>query len=64
MAGWNATGLGCGITLPAILTSIMAKLSFDQRGRGTGGWQTAFFVGNFLSPVIVLGLTAKLGKLD
>ena len=58
------TGLGCGITLPAILTSIMAKLSFDQRGRGTGGWQTAFFLGNFLSPVIVLGLTAKLGTLD
>ncbi len=58
------TGLGCGITLPAILTSIMAKLSFDQRGRGTGGWQTAFFLGNFLSPVIVLGLTTKLGTLD
>ncbi len=63
-AGIIITGLGCGITLPAVLTSIMAKLNSDQRGRGTGGWQTAFFLGNFASPVIVLVLTAKLNGLD
>lgn len=59
-AGIVITGLGCGITLPAILTAIMARLSFEQRGAGTGGWQTAFFLGNFISPVLVLGLTAQL----
>ena len=63
-AGIVLTGLGCGITLPAILTNIMARLSFAQRGRGTGGWQTAFFLGNFISPVLVLGLTAKFHTLD
>lgn len=62
-AGIVITGIGCGITLPAVLTAIMSKLSFAQRGRGTGGWQTAFFLGNFASPVIVLVLTAKLGGL-
>lgn len=59
-AGIVITGLGCGITLPAILTAIMARLNFEQRGAGTGGWQTAFFLGNFVSPVLVLGLTAQM----
>jgi MFS family permease len=62
-AGIVITGIGCGITLPAVLTAIMSRLSFAQRGRGTGGWQTAFFLGNFASPVIVLVLTAKMGGL-
>ncbi len=62
-AGIVITGIGCGITLPAVLTAIMSKLAFAQRGRGTGGWQTAFFLGNFASPVIVLALTARLGGL-
>ncbi|EGF91018.1 major Facilitator Superfamily protein [Asticcacaulis biprosthecium C19] len=59
-AGIVITGLGCGITLPAVLTAIMARLDFAQRGAGTGGWQTAFFLGNFISPVLVLALTAQL----
>ncbi len=59
-AGIIITGLGCGITLPAILTAIMARLTFEQRGAGTGGWQTAFFLGNFISPVLMLALTAQL----
>lgn len=63
-AGIVMTGLGCGITLPAVLTAIMARLSFEQRGAGTGGWQTAFFLGNFISPVLVLALTAQLHGLS
>lgn len=35
-AGIVIASLGCGMTLPAVLTSIMAKLDFEQRGRGTG----------------------------
>jgi MFS family permease len=58
-AGIVLTGLGCGVTLPAILTAIMSHLSFEQRGAGTGGWQTAFFLGNFVSPVLILALTAQ-----
>lgn len=64
LAGIVVTSLGCGMTLPAILTAIMSRLSFAQRGFGTGGWQTGFFLGNFLSPLIVLGLTAHLRNLD
>ncbi|MCQ4159486.1 MFS transporter [Roseomonas sp. GC11] len=63
LAGVLAAGLGCGILLPALLTAIMALLPFAQRGRGTGAWQTAFFAGNFLSPVLVIALTGALGGL-
>ncbi|MBN8829282.1 MAG: MFS transporter [Sphingomonadales bacterium] len=56
--------IGCGMTLPAVLTSIMRMLSFEERGRGTGAWQTAFFTGNFLSPVVILGLSAALNGLE
>jgi MFS family permease len=62
-AGIVITGLGCGITLPAVLTAIMARLSFEQRGAGTGGWQTAFFLGNFISPVLILALSHQANDL-
>ena len=55
--------LGGGIALPALLTTIMSRLTFDRRGQGTGFWQASFFLGNFLSPVIVLGLSKGAGSL-
>jgi sugar phosphate permease len=64
VVGVIVASLGCGMTLPAILTSLMNALSFNERGRGTGGWQTVFFVGNFLSPISVLAATALLGGLE
>ena len=54
--------LGCGIFLPQMITGIMAHLHFDLRGRGTSGWQLAFFLGNFVSPLIILALAALLGR--
>ena len=62
-AGVVVASLGCGIVLPALLTTIMSRLPFDRRGQGTGFWQSSFFLGNFLSPVIVLGLSAGAGSL-
>jgi MFS family permease len=56
LAGIIIANLGCGIFLPLMLTSIMAHLHFDLRGRGTGGWQTAFFLGNFVSPLLILAV--------
>ena len=63
LVGSLIASVGCGIILPAVLTNIMSHLSFEQRGRGTGGWQTAFFLGNFASPVLVLALTGKFHSL-
>ncbi|MER6800204.1 MFS transporter, partial [Amycolatopsis mediterranei] len=34
------------------------SLTFAQRGRGTGIWTSALFIGQFASPLIVLALAA------
>jgi MFS family permease len=64
LAGIIIANLGCGIFLPLMLTSIMAHLHFDLRGRGTGGWQTAFFLGNFVSPLLILAVAGAAGGLS
>jgi MFS family permease len=45
--------LGAGLLLPTLLVWSMSILSFENRGRGTGFWQSAFAFGQFLSPVVV-----------
>jgi len=55
--GAVVTGLGNGLMLPALLTWALGSLTFAQRGRGTGSWTSALFIGQFASPLIVLALT-------
>ena len=50
------TGLGNGLMLPALLTWALGSLTFAQRGRGTGIWTSAMFIGQFASPLVVLAL--------
>ncbi|WP_175651447.1 MFS transporter [Pseudomonas sp. Marseille-P9899] len=50
-------GLGIGLMLPTLITWIMSRASFAQRGRATGGFTSALFAGEFASPLLVLGLT-------
>jgi len=57
------TGLGNGLILPSLLTWALSSLSFEQRGRGTGVWTSAFFIGQFVCPLVVLALTGALGGL-
>jgi len=59
--GAAINGLGCGIYLPTLLTWAVAGLRPEERGRGSGAWQTAFFLGQFLSPISVIGLANVLG---
>jgi sugar phosphate permease len=61
--GIGVASIGCGMALPAILTSLMSRLAFEERGRGAGGWQTAFFMGNFLSPLSILVVSTLLSGL-
>lgn len=51
-------GLGVGLLLPTLITLVMQQVGFDQRGRATGGFTSAIFAGEFVSPLIVLALTA------
>src|SRR5215203_1101898 len=51
------TGFGNGLLLPSLLTWALSSLTFDQRGRGTGVWTSAFFVGQFVCPLVVLAIS-------
>jgi MFS family permease len=55
--------LGTGLLLPALLTSAMSRLAFEDRGRGTGLWMAAFFGGEFVCPLILLAMESAVGSL-
>jgi MFS family permease len=57
------TGFGNGLLLPSLLTWALSSLGFEQRGRGTGVWTSAFFIGQFVCPLIVLALSGAFGSL-
>ena len=56
--------LGAGMVLPTLLTWALSKLTMDVRARGTGVWQTAMFLGQFLCPLIVLLLKNVFGSIS
>ncbi|MGY1708861.1 MFS transporter [Geodermatophilus sp. SYSU D00758] len=58
------TGFGNGLLLPSLLTWALGSLTFEQRGRGTGVWTSAVFLGQFICPLLVLGLSDVLSGLD
>ncbi|MDP9428912.1 MAG: MFS transporter, partial [Actinomycetota bacterium] len=45
------------------LTWALGSLTLEQRGRGTGVWTSALFIGQFVCPLVVLGLSGGLGGL-
>jgi MFS family permease len=57
------TGFGNGLLLPALLSWAVGSLSFEQRGRGTGFWTAALFLGQFVCPLVVNGLHSGFGGL-
>jgi hypothetical protein len=56
--------VGTGLLLPSLLTLAMSRLDFADRGRGTGLWTAAFFLGEFLCPLVLLGGEGALGDLS
>jgi MFS family permease len=62
--GAVSTGLGTGLLLPTLVTWAVDRLTFAQRGRGTGLWTGSFFVGQFLSPLVITGVGAGVGGLQ
>ncbi|MFJ8107652.1 MFS transporter [Streptomyces sp. NPDC096132] len=63
VAGAIVNCLGTGMLLPALLTSAMSRLAFEDRGRGTGLWTAAFFGGEFVCPLVLLAGEAAVGSL-
>lgn len=55
--------VGAGLLLPTLLVWSMSILSFEIRSRGTGFWQSAFALGQFLSPLVVTFASQRTGGL-
>jgi MFS family permease len=62
-AGAVVAGLGGGLLLASLLVATTSRLPYAQRGQGTGAWTSAFFLGQFVCPVLVAGLGAAIGGL-
>jgi sugar phosphate permease len=54
---------GTGIMLPSLLTWVVSNLSLAERGRGTGRWTAALFLGEFLCPLLVIALSGALSTI-
>jgi MFS family permease len=54
-------GVGSGLMLPSLLTWTMSLVSLPQRGRGAGGFTTFFFLGQFVSPLLIGALAGPAG---
>jgi MFS family permease len=64
VVGAVVTNVGAGMILPTLITWALALLPAEQRGTGTGLWMAASFLGQFLSPLAVLGLRHFTGSLS
>jgi predicted MFS family arabinose efflux permease len=52
---------GNGLTVPVLVGWALGTLDFKYRGRGMGLWTTCFFVGQFLSPMLLAGIVHERG---
>jgi MFS family permease len=71
LPGWRSVvfgaaiaNLGAGMVLPTLITWAISTLPARLRGSGTGLWMAASFLGQFLSPLAVLGLRDLTGSLS
>ncbi|MCC7464132.1 MAG: MFS transporter [Gammaproteobacteria bacterium] len=63
VAGATVANLGAGMILPTMITWALADVPEDLRGRCTGLWMSAAFLGQFLSPQSIVGLKLLMGSL-
>ena len=54
-------GVGCGLLLPTMITWNMRILPFAKRGFGTGAYQSCYFLGIFVNPLLVVWLDGQYG---
>jgi MFS family permease len=57
------TGLGSGFVIPALLNWTLLRLSLPHRARGVGAWYGTFFLGQFVSPLVILAVAGAVGGL-
>lgn len=54
-------GVGCGLLLPTMVTWNMRILPFARRGFGTGAYQSCYFLGIFINPLLIVWLDGRYG---
>ena len=64
VAGATVNSLGGGILIPTLMSWSLRDLNSTELGRGTGIWNTAFALGQFLSPLSVIAISSALGGLS
>ncbi len=62
LIGAAVNGIGSGMALPTLMTSAMAGVRLEQRGRIAGFWNASFFLGQFVSPLAFIGLVSVVGN--
>ncbi|KDA06783.1 MFS transporter [Microbacterium sp. CH12i] len=55
---------GSGLLLPSLVTWVVAATQFEDRGRVTGWWTAAFFLGQFLTPILMGAIGVGVGGLS
>ncbi len=55
--------LGAGILIPALVLWTVSHLPAEHRGRGMGIWSGCFFLGQFVSPLLVSGTELLSGSM-
>ena len=63
IAGAVIASFGAGLLLPSLVTWVVAATHFEDRGRVTGWWTAAFFLGQFLTPILIGVLAGVTGSL-
>lgn len=56
--------LGAGILIPSLVLWTVSNLPPEHRGRGMGIWSGCFFLGQFVSPLLVTGSQAATGSIQ
>ena len=64
IVGATIASAGSGLMFPTLLIWTLSRLDFDQRGRATGWWTGAVWLGQFASPLVVAAITAAIGGLQ
>lgn len=54
---------GAGLLLPALLIWAVSTTTFEERGRVTGLWTASFYLGQFLTPILMGVLSGITGAL-
>jgi len=63
IVGAIIASFGFGLLLPSLLTWVVAPTAFEERGRVTGWWTAAFYLGQFLTPILMGILGGATGAL-